>query len=619
MADPLSIATWRNIFTKHGQKFGWGLAVLFGLPLVIGFGWSQYTGRNQEAASLAARDTVIATVNGDPITQGQFLALSRRAQQSQAGQQFAQQQGENLMTLVTQAVLQQEAKKRGIRASDADIDREIAQQRKGASDSDWENYLQSQLGLSADEYRDEVAKGLVYPALLESLKSEEKVSDEEIRNQTAEVKTHVVLISSGPPSPMMPPHPGQKPLTDAEAKKKAEDLLDQARKGADIAALARANSGDFTARKGGDLGWRPEYTGTFNYGKEFEDVLHKTAKGQFTPVVHVTGFQQGYVFAKVDDRHNNPPKGFDPKKTAEDLKTQRAQTKARDLILQDVKNANVVFNDPDKKAYYDLAKTQTMVQDQMMARFRPGSNANPPTDADVKKQQELVDSEFEAMQKRRPDDATVALVVAEAIKRKMNAKETTPAQKEQYRDRLIGLYESALKSTEDRNIRFDLAELYRDKKQYDQADKQYAFIARLLNTDQPFDAQGLQDDASTHQRLAAAFKSINKPDEAAKEDVKYKEMNAQAVIARKKEDEERKKQEAAQKASQAPPAGVTLPAGGSATVNKTIPVHSGTLGAPVAPQGKGTPANTPPAGKEPAATGGASAPAPKPGAGSTGH
>ncbi|MFW5726362.1 MAG: SurA N-terminal domain-containing protein [bacterium] len=45
---------------------------------------------------------------------------------------------------------------------------------------------------------------------------------------------------------------------EAEARSKAQDVLNQIRNGADFAELARQNSEDVTASRGGDLGWFPE-------------------------------------------------------------------------------------------------------------------------------------------------------------------------------------------------------------------------------------------------------------------------------------------------------------------------------------------------------------------------
>lgn len=101
MADPLSITAWRNTFTKHGSKFGWGLALIFGLPLVVQFGLSQYSGMgNNRAGADASQNAQIARVNGEPITMKQFLQITQRMQ-AQPGPQFAQAQGGALDQLIS--------------------------------------------------------------------------------------------------------------------------------------------------------------------------------------------------------------------------------------------------------------------------------------------------------------------------------------------------------------------------------------------------------------------------------------------------------------------------------------------------------------------------------------
>ncbi|HZT43856.1 MAG TPA: SurA N-terminal domain-containing protein [Chthonomonadaceae bacterium] len=577
MPDPLSIETWRKMFIKHGQKFGWALAILFGLGLVGGFGWSQYGGRGQNAG-VVPTNTVIATVNGDPITQGDFMSVMRSlSQQEPSEADYAQKAGRAMQQLIQITVLQQEAKKRGVRASDADVDRQIAQERakvldKNASDSDWDNYVEQAHHMSASEYRDAVAKQLVVPALIENLQSTKPVTEQEARNQNAQVRLSIVLIPTIGASPIKSP----KALPDAQAKNKAEDLLKQAKAGADMAALAKANSGDFTASKGGDTNFLPEYQSSaamspfaaLGHGKEFDQAVQNTPTGQFTPVVKVSGFMPGYAFAKVVARKVNTPKGFDVKLVMDQMKRQRAQKQLMDMVQADVKTAKVEFKDPDSKAYYDLAKLQQMQMEQSPMAQMQGFTGPAPTPAEIQQQQAMVDREFEDMLKRHSGDASIAKQVAEAVKRQMNAKDTTPAQRDALRDRLIDLYVTELNTTEDRPTRFELADLYRQKKDDADAIKQYDFIAKLLNADQPYDPNTMNQDAGAYRQLAAAYRSVNKPDEATKMEKAAADLSKQAV-------EEAKKEQAAQAATRPGtiPNQVFLPGGKKTTVN--IPMPSG--------------------------------------------
>lgn len=572
------------MFVRHGQKFGWALAILFGLGLVGGFGWSQYGGRGQNEGAVSP-NTVIATVNGDPVTQGDFKAALRSIAggADTSSSNYVQQAGMAMQQVITRMVLQQEARKRHLRASDADVDRQIAQERqqrlgKDATDEQWDSYVEQAYNMSPSEYRDAVAKQMLGPALFENIKSTIPVTEQEAKNQNAQVRLSVILIPTTGGSMIKSP----KALPDAQAKQKAEDLLKQAKAGADMAALAKANSSDFTAAKGGDTNFMPEYQsspsmspfGILGHGKEFDQAVQATPTGQFTPVVKVGGFMPGYAFAKVVARRVNTPKGFDVKQAMDQIKQQRAQKQLSDMIQADVKAAKIDFKDPETKAYYDLAKLQQMQMEQSPMAAMQGFTGTPPTPAEIQQQQAMVDREFEDLLKRRPGDASIAKQVAEGVKRQMNAKDTTPAQRDTLRDRLISLYTTVLATTEDRNLRFELADLYRQKKDDADAIKQYDFIAKLLNADQPYDPNTMNQDAGAYRQLSAAYRSVNKPDEATKMDKLAADLSKQAL-------EETKKQQAAQAAQATPPAGtvprqIVLPGGKKATVNIPAPSGPGT-------------------------------------------
>ncbi len=70
-----------------------------------------------------------------------------------------------------------------------------------------------------------------------------------------QAKIRVIYLSFVDPKATATPAEGKKPLTEAEAKAKAEDLVKQLRSGADFAALAKQNSDDKnSAEKGGEFG-----------------------------------------------------------------------------------------------------------------------------------------------------------------------------------------------------------------------------------------------------------------------------------------------------------------------------------------------------------------------------
>jgi hypothetical protein len=599
-----------------GSGCGWALAAVFAVPLVISFGLNQYT-RGGGPSAPDTRNTTIAKVNGDSITGSQFNQLWAQMSQGNTpspGPQFAQAQGAVLYQLINQTLLTQEAQRRGLRVSDSEIDALIAKQKGQTSDADWESHLE-QMGTTSDEFRDFVAHALLPSAVLTSTQSQIKVTEDDARNQYNEVNLDLVSIpaASGPQSPLL--KNGQKPLSDAEARKKAEDLLAKVRAGADIAVIAKANPGGIFTQKGGVTGWQQEFPDPQRgmsllsgvYGKDFLDAVHKTAKGQLTDVISMTGFMKGYVFAKVLDRRSNVPKDFNAQQAVTQLKEQKAKEIVQQMVSDLFKRAKIEITDPDKRAFYDFFRLQM-----------PTLSGGMPTAAEHDTQQAQVTQEFEEYLKRHPDDDTAAAILADTLQSKMYAskpgEKVSPEQTAQIRDRLISLYQIVLNQTEDRETRFKLAELYRDKKQNDLAIQQYDKIKKYLN-DAPPDAddlQGLQSAQEVHKRLAAGFKSVDQMTEATQEDAQTKTLDAQIKTAQKK-------------AAQAPPSPsspITLPSGGQATLPTSapdsVPASAPPAGAaqPVAPSGAAPQSSAPPIGSAPPAS---STPVPlKPGGPPTG-
>lgn len=576
MDSLVSIAWWRSIFTRYGQ----GCAFLMLITLVIGFGWNQFGSRNQQGAATnaAAQETVLMTVNGEPVTQAQFQAIASRTN-APAGLPFAQAQGEALKSLVNIALIQQIAKERNVHPLDVDVDRAMAAERqnaeqqgaipKGASDSDWQNYVEQRHGMTLAEYRDAVAREpqALVSALLEDVKSKLQVSDADVKNQLAQTRLNTVLIPSvGGPSGITPPG-GIKPLPDALARKKAEDLLAKAKAGADIAALAKANSADFNAKKGGDTGLLPEYKGgqmaslgNFLMGKAFDDAVHKTEVGKFTDVVAVSGFQHGYAFAKVAERKFDTPKDYNPKKALEDYKSDQAKQQLSDLLKAKYKAAVVVVRDNDKKVFYDNAKLEEMRQQVSMSGIS-GDTGPVPTKESLDQQQSHVTGEWEDMLKRHPEDATAASMVAANLEATAKGKPDAATA-----DRLITLYTTILKTNEDQALRFKLADLYKTTQKNDLAYEQFQKIAKLMSYNPPFDAATMRTTQSTHQQLAAGYRAIGKTEDATKEEAaaaalepKIKQATAQEAA----------QQKAAQGASMPP---ISLAPGQSAAAGTTVPV-----------------------------------------------
>ena len=623
MADLTSISTWRNMFTKHGSKMGWGLVLLFGIPMIFAFGLSGYQKDRSPVEKNANTDETVMKVGDKTITRAEVnnaLALVTRGQPLQPGLQMAQAQSQAVESAVQQAIIRKIADERNVHPADVDVDKAMAQFReslvgKDASDADWRAaVVRASGGKSVSEVRQEQAQNtrLLVPALIKSYENEVKVTDQDVRNQHAQVRFTSILIpaQSDAPAPML--NSKTKPLSDADAKKKAEDLLAKAKAGADIAALAKANS----TGGNGDSGLRPEYgdnaqmglpasMGTFYNGKDFDEAIHKTANGGFTDVVKATGFSPGYVFAKVIERKIDLPKDFDAAKEMTALRSKKAGEKLEADVKKGMETAKVDVLDPNFKAYYDYGKLK---QDQYKLSSHQGDGPMP-TKEQVDAQEKAVAAEFDAYNKRDPKDATVALVLAEFLKKQQDDPKTPQPQKDALRDRLQTLYETALVSTEDPGTREALAAIYHSKNLNDKAAEQYTKESTILEASGFADAQTAQQAQQTHLKLATELTALGKPDLAAKErETAAKDAgqaaNLQAQQAAQQAAQQRQQAEEAKAAKAAADAakkggakagspvtpGATLSPTGGATPGTPIQITPGGAGSTppitVTPQGK---------------------------------
>ncbi len=624
--DLLSLSWWRVVFAKGGRAFALGCALVFILPIVISAGFSLRGGQSNQPTTQAG--TLTATVNGQTITMAEFESIPTDSLGGAPGDAHASAYGRAVYNLVQTQVLEQMAKKLNIHATDADIDRAVSKVRDAkvgpnASSTEWENYLSDQMHTSASDFRDSMQGQANIQALVDHYKNAEVVTVDDAKNQYSEVKLSTVFVGSKSPTSGFPGAP--KSLPDADALKKATDLHAQAVKGTDIVAMAKANPDPFSSSKTtGISDWRNEsketqFGSALMFGKDMDTAVQKTPKGGITDVVKATGFMSGYVFAKVVDRRINLPKDYEVNKVTTSLKEERAYKKLEADIKAAMKSAKVVFakDQPGMKAYYDYAALQTM-QQEMSGGMMGNASPNPPTQADMETQKALVDADFETLLKTHSDDATAALMVAQSLRSKMA---TEPlADQAKTRDRLISLYESAFKTTEDIPTRFVLAGLYHDKQDYKSAYKQYAMIIKLL--DYPaYDPTTRQKELDTRNQLLTGLNGLpaaSVPEAAAAitdDMAKIAVLKVKVEADQQKQKEDQAKQAELQKEQQVKAAQDAAAAKLKAKAT-TAPTSSGApssaLPAPATPGSSPAPGATAPVQPAPTGSAGAASPGKKP-------
>jgi peptidyl-prolyl cis-trans isomerase D len=158
---------------------------------------------------------------------------------------------------------------------------------------------------------------------------------------------------------------GQTDAEVAETKKKADDVLKQARKGAKFDELAKKYSEDPGSKdKGGDLGW-------IRQGQtvpEFEKEAFSLAPGQISDLVRT---QYGFHIIKVLEKQTAHTKPFDEVQDA--LRTQAALNQADKQATDTVDQVSRAIRQSSKIALDDLAKQYHLT----VGETRPVSASDP--------------------------------------------------------------------------------------------------------------------------------------------------------------------------------------------------------------------------------------------------
>lgn len=138
---------------------------------------------------------------------------------------------------------------------------------------------------------------------------------------------------------------------DAEAKKKAEELLKQLQGGADFPKLAKENSSCPSASRGGDLGWIKRG----RMVEEFEKAAFELNKGQISNVVK-TDF--GYHVIKVEGRRKQLPPDFEKEKARyRDSYIEERKGRAWYAYQKRLRDtAKIEVHDPELAAYQLLSE-----------------------------------------------------------------------------------------------------------------------------------------------------------------------------------------------------------------------------------------------------------------------
>jgi peptidyl-prolyl cis-trans isomerase SurA len=266
-------------------------------------------------------EEIIARVNNEIITRTEFARsrdqLKQDIQQQQptgADQAFTQRQRDILRDLIDQQLLLQKGKDLGI-TGDTELIKRLDEMRKQMnleSMEDLEKAAQTQ-GISYEEFKQNTRNQIITQRVIgQEVGSHLALNKDDVKKfyqehqadmeQPEQIRLSEILVAPktpaapAPAAGSPPPAPSQAE-TDAAlaaAQNKAQDLLEQIRKGASFEDLAKKQSDGPSAAQGGDLSY-------FKRGvlsKELEDKVFAIKAGEVTDVIRT---KQGFVILKVTE------------------------------------------------------------------------------------------------------------------------------------------------------------------------------------------------------------------------------------------------------------------------------------------------------------------------------
>jgi len=261
---------------------------------------------------------VVATVNGKEILRAEL----ERNYQSSLGDNPQKPSPEEadirrlsvLHQMIQDEILDQQAAKLNLTASDEDVNAKLAEIKAPYTDEQF-NEMLKQRNLSLDDFKRDIRRGLTETKLMnKEIESKINITDAQIGAFYAAHKADfdliepqyhlariVVTTTSGEQAPNLQ---GEKPASDADAKRKIDAAYSQLESGVDFATVAMNVSEDpNTASNGGDMGFVRE--SQLKTDTELYDAIGKLKPDQFTdglPIYDAGHKIVGYAIYKLISR-----------------------------------------------------------------------------------------------------------------------------------------------------------------------------------------------------------------------------------------------------------------------------------------------------------------------------
>jgi parvulin-like peptidyl-prolyl isomerase len=218
--------------------------------------------------------------------------------------------------LVTQALLLQEAKRRGLRPDEAELKKTLnSYEQRYAKSEQWKKNREQVLpGLTARLEQDNLLMQIEQAVRAVPAPDQAQVmayynANPEKFTEPEQLRVAVIMLKVEPSSP--------KAAWDKSAEE-AQELIKKLREGADFEALARARSGDPSAAKGGDMGYL--HNGMLPDGAQ--DVVNPMKVGELSSPVRLL---EGVAIFRLTDRKVSKLNSFD-----------KVRGRAQELLTRDL-------------------------------------------------------------------------------------------------------------------------------------------------------------------------------------------------------------------------------------------------------------------------------------------
>jgi peptidyl-prolyl cis-trans isomerase C len=288
------------------------------------------------AAPNAIFPAVVARINGKPILGRDLESRMRPELASMQNPKWEDLREDyrgdltyrTITLLINSKLIYQKALSAGIQATDAEVQTEIQRISKT-----YKNDADMNAALAAQQ----MDRALLKKSLHESL-TVEKYLDEMIEKKITVTSEEMAKFYAAHPDDFKHPDivrisqivlsAGETDAQDASAKQRAEALLARLKKGEDFAKLAKENSIDASASKGGDIGFNSKE----GLNREYADAVFPLAVGD----AKLMKIASNYVIFKVTDKKKEGVSTLEEVKSqlTDFLKNEKSQTEATKLINQ---------------------------------------------------------------------------------------------------------------------------------------------------------------------------------------------------------------------------------------------------------------------------------------------